>query len=52
MVVVGVAVVVAVGVAVVVGVGMKTYAIRSALLSLAVNAAFVWAVAYSLGWRM
>ena len=31
---------------------MKTYAIRSAALSIAVNAAFVWAMVYSLGWRL
>ena len=28
------------------------YAIRAALLSLAVNAAFVWLVAMQLGWRL
>ena len=31
---------------------MKTYMVRSALLSLAVHAAFLWAVAMQLGWRL
>jgi hypothetical protein len=31
---------------------MKTYAIRSAILSLALNTAFVWAVAAQLRWHL
>ena len=31
---------------------MKTYAIRSLLLSLAVNAAFLWMVAMQLAWHL
>jgi hypothetical protein len=31
---------------------MKTYAIRAALLSLAVNTAFIWLLAMQLGWRL
>lgn len=31
---------------------MKTYNIRSFLLSLAINATFVWLLAMQLNWRM
>ena len=31
---------------------MKTYAIRSALLAIAVNPAFLWLLAQTLGWHL